>query len=58
MAQLRDLIVNGASRFIGTVTFNNGVTFKDTLFLTKTQDLTGNSVVTNKPALVIGPVTG
>ena len=58
MAQLRDLIVNGASKFIGTVTFNNSVTFKDTLFLAKTQDLSGNSVVTNKPALVIGPVTG
>lgn len=61
MAQLRDLIVNGASRFLGVVNFNNetifneGVALNETLTLLKNTDATGDSYTA--PALVIGPYT-
>ena len=61
MAQLRDLIVNGASRFLGVVNFNNetifneGVALNETLTLLKNTDAAGDSYTA--PALVIGPYT-
>lgn len=61
MAQLRDLLVNGASRFLGVVNFNNetifneGVTLNETLTLLKNTDAAGDSYAS--PALVIGPYT-
>lgn len=61
MAQLRDLLVNGASRFLGVVNFNNeaifneGVTLNETLTLLKSTDANGNAY--NSPALVIGNKT-
>lgn len=61
MAQLRDLLVNGASRFLGVVNFNDeaifnkGVTLNETLTLLKNTD--ANSSVYNSPALVIGNKT-
>lgn len=61
MAQLRDLLVNGASRFLGVVNFNNeaifneGVTLNETLTLLKNTDANGTAY--NSPALVIGNKT-
>ena len=58
MAQLRDLLVNGASRFLGVVNFNDeaifnkGVTLNETLTLLKNTDANGGTY--NSPALVIG----
>lgn len=61
MAQLRDLLVNGASRFLGVVNFNNeaifneSVTLNETLNLLKNTDANGKAY--NSPALVIGDKT-
>ena len=49
MAQLRDLLVNGASRFLGVVNFNDeaifneGVTLNETLTLLKNTDANGST---------------
>lgn len=52
MAQLKDLIVAGASRFLGKTYFEDSVTFNDTLILAKSQDLSGTA--DNRPALIVG----
>jgi len=52
MAQLKDLIVAGASRFLGKTYFEDSVTFNDTLILAKTTDASGT--IDNRPALIIG----
>jgi hypothetical protein len=52
MAQLKDLIVAGASRFLGKTYFEDSVTFNDTLILAKSQDLSG--IADNRPALIVG----
>jgi hypothetical protein len=69
MAQLRDLLVNGASRFLGAVNFNDATTFnntalfnststfKDTLTIAKSgADVEGTAAAA--PSLIIGDATG
>lgn len=52
MAQLKDLIVAGSSRFLGNVYFEDSVTLNDTLILAKSTDLSGTA--DNRPALIVG----
>ena len=52
MAQLKDLIVAGASRFLGKIYIEDSVTLNDTLILAKSQDLSGTA--DNRPALIVG----
>jgi hypothetical protein len=64
MAQLRDLIVNGASRFLGVVMFNNETHFNNNILLSSSSTLnllntTAAAMDTyNSPALVIGTSSG
>ena len=57
MAQLRDLLVNGASRFLGVVNFNDEVNISKTLTLLNTTDAS-LGVNATKPALLIGAYDG
>lgn len=52
MAQLKDLIVAGSSRFLSNVYFEDSVTLNDTLILAKSTDLQGTA--DNRPALIVG----
>ena len=52
MAQLKDLIVAGSSRFLSNVYFEDSVTLNDTLILAKSADLSGTT--DNRPALIVG----
>ena len=52
MAQLKDLIVAGSSRFLSNVYFEDSVTLNDTLILAKSTDLLGTA--DNRPALIVG----
>lgn len=56
MAQLKDLIVAGSSRFLGKLFLEDTVTLNDSLILTKNAEADAKS--DNKPALIIGDPVG
>lgn len=64
MAQLKDLIVNGASNFLGVTSFNRVVTFNDDINFSSSSTLNLLNVTAAKgteyknPALVIGTSSG